>query len=120
MSQTGRHNFTVIRGDSQQLIVGLAEAWVEVLESPSDFIARLVLKDAPDDNLPARLTVNVTPEIVTPVPGDVQAPVLFTFTLSPAQTQSLPAWDLVGYVELRTTDDNYVNRLLDCRVTVKD
>ena len=112
----------IVRGDSWEFVVSLDDGFAEVILEPEDYLLQLVLRDDQNDLLTPRLILEVDDaEIVTPIPVVPGMPRLFyTFTATPTQTTSLPRWDLVGYVELRSTNDTIVERLFNLKASIKD
>lgn len=105
----------LIRGDSFELYAGLAKGWDDLAEDPGAYQGRLAFREMHDDNLPV-LVASTSPLIMA---DDVRFPDMFYvlhFTLSPAETQSLPPSPLVAFAELRALTGGYVRRLFNAKV----
>lgn len=110
----------ITRGDTFKLDVGLSSAYSEVINNPADYIARMVFREAQDDGLTPYLTLSAVAE-VNPDPLIDEPPVLFRFSASPAETQSLPDWDHVHYVQLeQIVAPSDITRLFQGKVKVGD
>lgn len=96
---TDRYDFCLIRGDVFTMDVGLSSSFVEVVETPSDYEARLVFRETQDDNATVYLTLTATP-VVNPVPLLDEVPITVNFSATAAQTQLFPQWNVVAYCEL--------------------
>lgn len=110
----------LIRGAKFERVIGFLNGYEEVIEDPSDFSAVWVFRADQDDALTNLLTLSATPvAVVEPNPARPQ--VLATFTATPAQTQALPQYDLVYYVELtQLSDPDNVVRVFEGKVDVRD
>jgi len=120
MSCVEQISICVTRGDTFRIDVGLSSSWQEIIDSPFDYEANLVFREAQDDTLPDLLTLTSTPEIVaSPVPGEL--PIYFAFMADTLQTESLPQWDIVAYCELvKAGASGEVTRLFNASVNIGD
>lgn len=111
------HDLEIIRGDSYELWVGLAQGWTFV--DPAAHEGRLVLRDAQSDYAPETLAL-----VSELLPGeDERFPDLthlLHFTATPDDTQALPDWRMACFCEVRSKDLTYVKRLFDAAVEIRD
>jgi hypothetical protein len=114
------YNMCITRGDSFARDVALTAAYVEVIENPQDYVAHMVFREYQDDLVTPYLTLTAPAEVdPNPVIGDF--PVYFRFAADPAQTQALPDFDHVYYVELiRIAAPLDVTRLFQGKVHSND
>jgi len=109
-------DFTVIRGDHFERLSFVT--WPEVIEDPGTYTGRLVFREAQDDDA-ADLHICTSPVEIVDDPrfgGDIA---LFTWTMTPAETQALPQVDIVAYAEV-TDGADYVRRAYDSKVKIRD
>ena len=109
----------VIRGGNYALDVGLSAAFKEVIDDPANYLGVMTFRDQQSDLSPALLTLSVTPEI-NPDPLLDEAPANLRFRATPTQTQVLPSWDIVHYVEIRNLVGSQVGRLFEGDVSIGD
>lgn len=115
------NDLCIIRGDGFEQNIGLGIGFDEVVADPADYQARMVFRLEQDDSFAPLLELTATPEIVVELPESATDPrVLFTFTATPAQTQALPAYNHVFYVELVTVPGGVPRRLFQGAVDVHD
>lgn len=109
----------VTRGDTFELSVGLPAGWDTVRADPSSYEGRLVFRAAQDDALPDIVSVT---SLLDETESDAYpgADLQIDFTLTPEQTQSLPAWTHSAFCEIRSRDGLFVVRLFDVRVAPVD
>jgi len=98
-SCTNNYDICVIRGDTFDMDVGLTSSYQEVLDNPTDWEARMVFREYQDDDVTPYLTLIAQTE-VNPDPLYDEPPIYYRFNATTTQTQSLPDWDHVYYVEL--------------------
>jgi hypothetical protein len=115
-----QHDIRLIRGDSYELWVGLAQGWDEIASDPAAYEGRLVLRQAHDDALTPDLAL-----LSELQPGtDPRFPDMLYqlhFTASPAVTGALPAQSsLVYFCEVRSLDDDLVRRLFEGKAYLHD
>ncbi len=109
----------LVRGDNYALDVGLSEGFEEVSANPELYEGRMVFRDEQDDALPDLLVL--TSEVIPPtdpVPG--MAAVEMFFRATPDQTQALPWYDIVHFVEVRALTGTEVKRLFQGKAKVND
>lgn len=111
----GTIDICVIRGDLYEGAAALTTSWPEVIANPSGYVANMVFREAQDDSLTPYLTLTATPE----AQDDATFPVLISFSATAAQTQSLPDWNHVYYVELKEVGGDPV-RLYQGKVRIND
>lgn len=119
MDCTEERDICITRGDTYFLIIGLARNWEEVNASPALYEGRLVIREAQDDSLTPLLEVTADLE----AGEDSRFPdmeYMVDLSLTPAQTQSLPTYNVVCFAEIRKKDLSYVKRLFNGRVTRSD
>lgn len=112
-------NTCVIRGDNYALDIALSDGYEEVVENPDDYEARMVFRQDQRDALPDLLVLtssSMTPD--DPLPG--QYPVEYYFRATTDQTEALPPYDIVHFVELRSLDGTYVRRLFQGKASMMD
>ena len=109
----------ITRGDTYNLVVGLADGWDEVNANPSVYSGRLVFRDAHDDGIAEMLTITSPTSAGTDVRFE-NTEFVFDFTALPAQTQSLPSYDIVCFCEIVDLSGTYVRRLFNGRVKIED
>lgn len=112
-----RHDTNVIRGNSFKFYMTLAENWsTDYL----DWTGRLVIREQQQDELSDLFIVSsaIDPgDIPTSYPTAIGS---LTFNMTPTQTQALPPYDLVYFIELRNPGDSEIERLIQGRVEVTD
>ena len=116
---TTRHDIEIIRGDSRALFVGLADDWVDLDEGVGAYEGRLVFRERQEDNLPELLVITSPIEVATD-PRYPALKYLLDFSMTPVETQSLPDYPVVYFIELRLTDETFVRRLVEGRVKRRD
>ena len=99
MGCVSNYDVCIIRGDTFKLDIGLSAAYDEVLLNPTGYEASMVFREDQDDATTPYLTLTATPE-VNPDPLPDEVPIYFRFLADTTQTQALPDWDIVHYVEL--------------------
>jgi len=113
-----QHDFTVIRGDDFEKVTILGTGWEEQIEDAVSYTGRLVFREMQDDDA---ADLHICTSVAEPVEdprfgGDC---ILFTWTMTPAETQALPPMDLVAYAEI-TDGADYVKRLYNSEVFIRD
>ena len=111
----------ITRGTTWELDVGLSDAWVEVLDNPTDYSGKLVFRAEQSDSSPVLLTLVSPIEIVAnPVPGDQQ--IFMTFYAEVSETQALPYYNIVAYCDIIQTalPEEVVGRLFNATVDMGD
>lgn len=120
MSCISRRNICIVRGDNYAMDVGLAEGFDEIADDPTDFVGRLVVKLDFNDDLPSLLELTATPEPTTDADDCDGALAYLSFAAHPTQTQSLPPYDLVYFVEVSNVGGSEVTRLFQGKVDIHD
>ena len=110
----------ITRGDVFAMDVGLTTTWSEVYADPAGYIGTLVLREKQDDTLPEELTLTAVPQpVYNPTPNTPQ--VYMEFNATAEQTQQLPEYDLVGYVQIAPlTAPKQSVRLFNMEVDIHD
>lgn len=109
----------ITRGDTYPLILGFVSDWDDVNAAPTLYEGRLVFRDYQDDALTPLLEVTADLE----AGEDSRFPdmeYVVDLSLTPAQTSSLPDYDVVCFAEIRAKDLSYVKRLFNGTVTRND
>lgn len=115
----GQHDLKIIRGDTLDLVVGLAQGWTHVDSNPAAYQGRLVFRQEQNDAMPELLVITASPEPST----DENFPDLLhilDLSMTPAQTAALPTYPIVCFCELRMLDGSFVRRLFSGNVIVED
>jgi len=113
-----QHDFTLVRGDDFTHRTMLSTGWEDVIENPLTYTGRFVFREDQDDSL-TDLHVATSPVEIVNDPRFGGDCALFTFSLTPAETQALPAYDIVSYVEI-TDGADYVRRGYNSKVKIRD
>lgn len=116
---TANHDIDIIRGDSRALFLGLASSWVDLDEGVEAYQGRLVFRERQDDSLDELLVITSPIETATD-PRFPALEYLLDFSMTPAQTASLPEYPVVYFMEIRLIDGSFVKRLVDGRVRRRD
>lgn len=119
MQGVAKIDISVVRGDTFDLLVTLNSAYEDVIAAPGSYELRIVFRDVQDDAIENALahTASLSTYSDPLYPG---AALLGDLTLSPAQTQTLPTYDHVYFVELRKPTGTEIRRLFEGKVKVKD
>jgi hypothetical protein len=116
-----RHDISLVRGDTFTLFVGLSAGWEDISANPALWEGRLVFRLRQDDALPEIVAVTAVPEpVADPDPRFAGIDFLLNFSMTPVQTESLPAWPVVCFAEIRTLDGSQVRRLFEGNVRKRD
>jgi hypothetical protein len=118
MGQIAQHNLTIIRGNTKRLPIALASGFDA--DERAGWLARLVIREAQDDDLPSifEQTLPIDFEDIDPAWPDSIGGV--EFVMDPDETQALPPYRLVYFVEIHSADSTDSQRLFEGRVEVVD
>lgn len=109
----------VIRGDSFFMDVALGNNWVEVIEDPSLYRVNLSFRAFQEDSSPILLTLQATPEFIPDAILD-EPRILISFAAAGSVTQTLPAYDIVGFCEIFLVTSPSPTRLFNMKVEISD
>ena len=111
----------ITRGTDWSLTVEFTMGFEEVHLDPDDYEVQMILRNDQDDGSTVYLTITAPIEITEDLSTNpVSYSAIAILSASPAETQALPAWDLVGYTDLRTIGGASVRRLFNSNVEVSD
>ena len=108
----------VVRGTPFTQDVKLKSGYEEVVDNPTGYSGRLAFRLAQDDTLTDYFAVTAVPEVVEDCVGNESA--LLSFVVAPSLTQTLPPYDIVAYIDLRTSAGVVVQRLFNGKVRISD
>lgn len=115
-----KRDICVIRGDTFTENAALDDTWSEVVDDPTGYTASLVMREWQDDDFATEhLRLDITPELTSGI-DPLEYPVLLPFKATPTETQSLPAWDIVYYVEIKLVGAVGGTRLYEGKVKIND
>jgi len=121
MSCQNNYDIDITRGTNFDFDVALTAAYTEIIAAPASWQAKLVLRADQDDSLTPFLTLTAAPEILSaPLYGE--CPIIFRFSATNAQTQALPDYDIVHFVELWSVGlvPSVIKRLFQGKVRISD
>lgn len=119
MSCTPRQDLCVTRGSRAEHMCTLRTGFSEVIDSPTSYRGRLVIREQQDDLLPEVFAITVTPEVLEDPAGSGKLVAVMDFKIAGSLTAILPDYDIVGFVELVEVGGDS-ERLYDLRVRVGD
>ena len=110
----------IVRGDSfQQTVSFSATGWEDVVVNPELYEGRMVFRERQDDSVPDLLTLTALIQIEAE-PTYPDPSMFMIFTADTQETQALPDWTEVAFVELRALSGATVQRLYNAAVTLED
>lgn len=110
-----RHDILIVRGDTFEKDVALVTGFEDIRDAP--YTARMVFRTEQHDELPELLELSASPE--PPEPGE-DAFAYLHFSATPEQTQLLPGYDIVYFVELVAQNANLKTRLFQGAALIRD
>lgn len=110
LREVARIDLYVIRGDTLRQDVSFC-GWEDVLDDPDSYEGRLVFRAEQNDAAPELLALTSPVEVLTPELASQRPTGVLSFTADPTQTQALPPYDTVHFVELRALTGDYIARL---------
>ena len=116
MTCVSQRDLCVIRGDSFEENVGFSDGWTDLIADPSSYVVNMVFRETQDDDLTPYLELSAVP---VAAPEHDRYAVIAYLTATAAQTQSLPDWRHVHYVEIQKTGGD-PTRLYQGKVRIGD
>lgn len=116
------YDFCLIRGSSFTLGVGFIDDPYGIAADPTLWAGEIGIRAAQRDALSNLLTLPslVTPDTTPRPPNVPQLAWVMTFNATPAQTQALPARDLVAYCDIVNATTLFRRRLWQGTVKIGD
>jgi hypothetical protein len=110
----------LVRGDNFQQQVSFSNTgWEDVVANPDLYEGRMVFRERQDDTVPDLLSLTAPIQIEAD-PTYPDPSMFMIFNADVQETQNLPDWTQVAFVELRKVDGSAVQRLYNADVTLED
>lgn len=104
----------IVRGDPFARTVILTRGYEDVHDDPEGYAVRMVFRKLQRDDMAPLLTLTASLELDAPARAAAE------LVATPAETQALPAYDIVAYTELVKLADDAPRRLFNSTVRIVD